>query len=229
MPDHHNCGSNTCAAEREHQSQLSGNAPAKKDSRPSEQSLQLQLKLKRATDIGLCLSAVLIGAPVFALIALAIKLDSKGPVIFKQRRVGIDGQFFEIYKFRTMRVGTPNVPTDQMLKLPSPITRVGHVLRRTSLDELPQLFNVLKGEMSLVGPRPALYNQEELTTKRLAVGVLKFPPGITGWAQVNGRDELADDVKVEADRWYCDNWSYWLDWQIIAKTFNAVASKRGAF
>lgn len=191
--------------------------------------MKLKLKMKRATDIALCLGAAFVGAPILALVALAIKLDSPGPVIFKQRRVGVDGQFFEIYKFRTMKVGTPNVPTDQMLKLPNPVTRVGHVLRRTSLDELPQLFNVLKGEMSLVGPRPALYNQEELTAKRLACGVLKFPPGITGWAQVNGRDELADDVKVEADRWYCDNWSYMLDWRIIAKTFDAVLSKRGAF
>lgn len=191
--------------------------------------MKLQLKLKRATDIALCVGAGIVGAPIFALVALAIKIDSPGPIIFKQRRVGVDGQIFEIYKFRTMKVGTPNVPTEQMLKLPNPVTRVGHVLRRTSLDELPQLFNVLKGEMSLVGPRPALYNQEELTAKRLACGVLKFPPGITGWAQVNGRDELADDVKVEADRWYCDNWSYWLDWRIIARTFDAVLSKRGAF
>ncbi len=128
-----------------------------------------------------------------------------------------------------MRFGTPDVPTDQMLKLPSPITRVGAVLRKTSLDELPQLFNVLKGEMSLVGPRPALYNQTALTAMRLESGVLRFFPGITGWAQVNGRDELPDSEKVAADTWYCDNWSYWLDWQIIFSTFSAVLSKRGAY
>jgi O-antigen biosynthesis protein WbqP len=101
-------------------------------------------------------------------------------------------------------------------------------LRQYSLDELPQLVNVLMGQMSLVGPRPALYNQTELTAKRQAAGVLNFPPGITGWAQVNGRDELPDDVKVEADKWYCDHWTYWLDWRILFCTFGAVLSKRGA-
>ncbi len=127
-----------------------------------------------------------------------------------------------------MHTGTPDLPTDQMLLLPSPITRVGKILRQYSLDELPQLVNVLMGQMSLVGPRPALYNQTELTAKRQAAGVLNFPPGITGWAQVNGRDELPDDVKVEADKWYCDHWTYWLDWRILFSTFGAVLSKRGA-
>lgn len=168
-------------------------------------------------------------SPALVFIALAIKLDSPGPIIFKQKRVGLDGEFFEIYKFRTMRFGTPDLPTDQMLKMPSPITKVGAILRKTSLDELPQLFNVLLGQMSIVGPRPALYNQTELTKLREANGVLKFPPGITGWAQVNGRDELPDDTKVELDRWYCDNWNYFLDWRIIFSTFSAVLSKRGAF
>jgi O-antigen biosynthesis protein WbqP len=127
-----------------------------------------------------------------------------------------------------MYLGTPNLATDQMQKLASPITRVGHWLRKTSLDELPQLVNVACGNMSLVGPRPALYNQTELTAKRQSQGVLKFPPGITGWAQINGRDELSDDLKVEADKWYCQNWTYWLDWQIIFSTFKAVLSNRGA-
>jgi O-antigen biosynthesis protein WbqP len=185
--------------------------------------------LKRLTDLTMSATALLGFSPFLALIAAAIKLDSNGPIIFKQKRVGLDGRLFEIYKFRTMRYGTPDLPTDQMLKLPSPITRVGAFLRKTSLDELPQLLNVLKGEMSLVGPRPALYNQTELTAMREAVGVLEFLPGITGWAQINGRDELADTVKVEADKWYCDHWNYWLDWQIIFSTFSAVLSKRGAF
>jgi O-antigen biosynthesis protein WbqP len=168
-------------------------------------------------------------SPALLAIAIAIKLDSNGPIVFKQKRVGLDGHLFEIYKFRTMFFGTPDLPTDQMLKLPSPITKVGNLLRKTSLDELPQLLNVLKGEMSLVGPRPALYNQTELTSMRKQAGVLTFLPGITGWAQVNGRDELPDDVKVEADKWYCEHWNYWLDWQIIFSTFGAVVSKRGAF
>lgn len=187
------------------------------------------LFFKRLTDIVISGGSLLVLLPGFAVIAVAIKVDSKGPVIFKQKRVGIDGTFFEIYKFRTMRTGTPDLPTDQMLKLPSPITPVGNLLRKTSFDELPQLFNVLKGEMSLVGPRPALYNQTALTEMRQKAGVLRFLPGITGWAQVNGRDELPDDVKVAADKWYCDHWSYSLDWQIIFSTFGAVLSKRGAY
>ena len=184
---------------------------------------------KRLTDI-LISSLALVGlSPVLGAVALAIKLDSPGPVIFKQKRVGLNGEFFEIYKFRTMRSGTPDLPTDQMMKLPSPITSVGAFLRKTSLDELPQLVNVLIGQMSLVGPRPALYNQEELTRLRLENGVLKYPPGITGWAQINGRDELPDQTKVELDKWYCENWNYLLDWRIIFSTFGAVVSKRGAF
>jgi len=184
---------------------------------------------KRLTDIALSSASVITLSLPLLVVAVAIKWDSNGPVIFRQKRVGLDGEFFEIYKFRTMFFGTPDLPTDQMVKLPSTVTKVGAFLRRTSLDELPQLFNVIKGEMSLVGPRPALYNQTELTAKRQAAGVLRFLPGITGWAQINGRDELLDDVKVAADKWYCDNWSYWLDWQIIFSTFGAVLSKRGAY
>lgn len=184
--------------------------------------------MKRLTDIALAGSALLCLAPVLAVVAVAIKRDSEGPVIFEQKRFGVNGTFFNIYKFRTMRLGTPNLPTDQMLKLPSPITPVGNFLRKTSLDELPQLLNVLKGEMSLVGPRPALYNQIELTQKRQEVGVLRFLPGITGWAQVNGRDELPDDQKVKMDQWYCDNWNYWLDWKIVFYTVRTVITRRGA-
>ena len=184
---------------------------------------------KRLTDIFVSMSALLGLSPVLLVVSAAIKADSNGPVIFKQQRVGLNGELFEIYKFRTMSVGAPNLPTDEMLKLPSQITRVGAFLRQTSLDELPQLVNVLKGQMSLVGPRPALYNQTNLTAMRQEAGVLRFLPGITGWAQVNGRDELPDDIKVEADKWYCDNWSYSLDWRIIFSTFGAVLSKRGAY
>ncbi len=168
---------------------------------------------KRLTDIFVSTVVLVPVSPILLIAAAAIKLDSSGPIIFKQRRIGLNGQIFEIYKFRTMASGTPDLATDQMLKMPSPITRVGHMLRKTSIDELPQLFNVLSGQMSLVGPRPALYNQTELTDKRQSCGVLKFPPGITGWAQVNGRDDLPDDKKVELDKWYCDNWNYWLDWE----------------
>ena len=187
------------------------------------------LFFKRLTDVALSALASILLSPGLLVIAVLIKLDSAGPALFRQRRFGTNGEFFEIYKFRTMYTGTPDLPTDEMLKRPSPITKIGKFLRKTSLDELPQLLNVLKGEMSIVGPRPALHNQIELNEKRQARGVLRFPPGITGWAQINGRDELADDVKVEADSWYCDNWSYWLDWKIIIATIRAVIDRRGAF
>ncbi|MBX9722220.1 MAG: sugar transferase [Candidatus Obscuribacterales bacterium] len=191
-------------------------------------ALLFQLQLKRLTDLLISLVTLMVFGPWMLIIALAIKLDSSGPVIFQQRRVGTNGRFFNIYKFRTMRTGTPDLPTDQMLKMPSPITAVGKILRQTSLDELPQIFNVIKNDMSIVGPRPALYNQTQLTEMRQSAGVLRFPPGITGWAQVNGRDELPDDVKVKMDKWYCDNWNYFLDWKIIYMTVQTVISRRGA-
>lgn len=188
---------------------------------------KIGLTCKRVTDVLLSATALAALSPILVAVAAFIKIDSPGPIIFKQKRFGRDGKFFEIYKFRTMRSGTPDIPTDQMLRMPSPVTGVGKVLRSTSLDELPQLINVLKGEMSIVGPRPALHNQTELNAMRQEAGVLRFPPGITGWAQVNGRDELADDAKVSYDKWYCDNWNYWLDWRIIADTFRAVLTRRG--
>jgi O-antigen biosynthesis protein WbqP len=185
------------------------------------------LGLKRSADVLMSLGAIIALSPVLLICAAMIKLDSHGPIIFTQKRAGVDGELFDIYKFRTMLTGTPDLPTDQMLKLPSRVTKFGEFLRRTSLDELPQLFNVLYGQMSLVGPRPALYNQAELIRKRKEAGVLRFYPGITGWAQVNGRDELPDDDKVQADKWYCDNWTPALDIRIICMTFGAIASKRG--
>lgn len=200
----------------------------KEESCTSSMQMELQLRLKRLTDLIFSVAAGLILSPWMLLIAAAIKLDSSGPVIFQQRRVGKNGSLFSIYKFRTMHCGTPDLPTDQMLKLPSPVTRVGKILRSTSLDELPQIFNVVKNDMSIVGPRPALYNQTKLTEMRQSAGVLRFAPGITGWAQVNGRDELPDDVKVEMDKWYCANWNYFLDWKIIFMTFQAVLTRRGA-
>ncbi len=183
---------------------------------------------KKLTDFVVSLCLLLFLSPLIAVLALLICLDSPGPAFYRQRRIGREGKLFEIYKFRTMHVGTPDLPTDKMQSLPSPITRLGSFLRQTSLDELPQLVNVLKGDMSLVGPRPALYNQTELTAKRQIVGVLEFPPGITGWAQINGRDELPDNTKVELDKWYVDHWHYFLDWQIIFATFKAVLDRRGA-
>lgn len=196
---------------------------------PLKSANYLQRLAKRLTDMTVSAAALLLLSPILLFTALLIKLDSSGPALFRQKRVGLNGKYFEILKFRTMFYGTPDIPTDQMLKLPSPITKVGRFLRSTSLDELPQLINVLLGDMSIVGPRPALYNQTELTAKREAHGVLRFPPGITGWAQINGRDELPDDTKVQFDTWYCNNWHYFLDWKIIFLTLKAVASRRGAF
>ena len=186
------------------------------------------LLFKRFTDFIVSLVILLALFPLMLLIAVIVCLDSPGSAIYRQKRVGKHGKFFQIYKFRTMRMGTPDLPTSEMQLLPSPVTKFGMLLRQTSLDELPQLFNIIKGDMSVVGPRPALYNQEELTIERLQVGVLEFLPGITGWAQVNGRDELSDSVKVKLDKWYVDHWHYFLDWQIIFATFKAVFSRRGA-
>lgn len=190
----------------------------------------IQLGAKRLTDLVLSTVAGLVLSPLLLLTVVAIVLDSPGSPIFKQKRIGKDGCEFSMYKFRTMYVGTPNLATELMLKMDkSPITRVGRTLRKLSIDELPQLFNVLGGDMSLVGPRPALYNQYELTEMRLQAGALTMLPGITGWAQVNGRDELSDDVKVQMDAWYCRQWHYFLDWKIIAATVKEVLLKRGAF
>jgi O-antigen biosynthesis protein WbqP len=184
--------------------------------------------LKRLTDVIISFIVLLFLSPILIALALLICLDSPGSAIFRQKRIGQNGKFFEIYKFRTMQVGTPDLPTSEMQNLSSTITRLGRILRQTSLDELPQLVNVLKGEMSLVGPRPALYNQLELTAKRQAAGVLDFPPGITGWAQINGRDDLPDNIKIQFDKWYVDHWHYFLDWEIIFATVKAVMSRRGA-
>jgi len=189
----------------------------------------LALLAKRVTDIVLSLAALVMLSPLFIIISLIIRLDSKGPIIFKQSRIGLHGRLFDIFKFRTMQQNAPQLATDLMLKLDkSPITKAGSFLRKTSLDELPQLVNVLCGDMSIVGPRPALFNQNDLTAMRKSAGILRMPPGITGWAQINGRDDLTDAQKVEYDRWYCDNWCYKLDWQIILATIRAVISKQGA-
>lgn len=188
------------------------------------------MTLKRLTDVVLSSALLILTAPIMVTIAVAIKLDTLGPVLYKQKRIGRYGKHFTILKFRTMFVGTPELATDAMVpQLKSAVTRAGAWLRKTSLDELPQLLNVFAGQMSIVGPRPALYNQTDLTAARSELGILRFPPGITGWAQVNGRDDLPDSVKIKHDKWYCDNWSYGLDWKIIAMTVKAVFSRRGAF
>jgi O-antigen biosynthesis protein WbqP len=168
--------------------------------------------MKRTLDIIAAILLIVLLVPLFLIIIIMIKLTSSGPVLFYQRRIGLNRKEFDIIKFRTMRIDTPaNVPTHMFENPDTFITPVGKVLRKTSLDELPQLFNILKGDMSLVGPRPALYNQEDLIELREQFGVHSMRPGLTGWAQVNGRDELEISAKVEYDRYYVDNWSICLD------------------
>ena len=156
--------------------------------------------MKRFMDLALSLSCLILFAPLFLAIIVVIKIDSRGPIFFKQKRVGKDKEYFEILKFRTMRVDAPKDSPTHLLGDPERwITRAGRVLRRTSLDELPQLFNILKGDMSIVGPRPALWNQHDLIAERDKYGANDVLPGLTGWAQVHGRDELPIEVKAKLD------------------------------
>jgi O-antigen biosynthesis protein WbqP len=149
-------------------------------------------------------------------IAIIIKLTSKGPVLFKQKRIGQNKKFFYVMKFRTMRIDTPkDVPTHQLKKPDQYITPIGRFLRKTSLDEVPQLFNILKGEMSIIGPRPALWNQDDLIAERDKYGVNKLRPGVSGWAQINGRDTLTIQEKAKLDGDYVKKQSFWFDIYII--------------
>lgn len=183
--------------------------------------------LKRIFDFLMSLIAIIILSPVILIVALAVKFTSPGPMLFKQRRIGKDNVEFEIYKFRTMRIDTPNVPTHLLENPEQWITPVGKFLRKTSLDELPQLFNILKGEMSIVGPRPALYNQIDLRDMRTAVGIHKLIPGLTGWAQINGRDEIPLSLKVSLDKEYLDRKSFLFDIKIILMTVLSVIKSEG--
>lgn len=184
--------------------------------------------MKRFFDIIMSLIGCIISLPLLLVLVLLIKLTSKGPILFRQRRIGLNRREFNILKFRTMYTDTPsNVPTHLLENPEAFITPIGKILRKTSLDELPQLFNILKGDMSLVGPRPALYNQEDLIALREQGSVHRMRPGLTGWAQVNGRDELAIPVKVEYDKYYVEHWSLWLDIKILFLTAVSVISHRG--
>ena len=184
-------------------------------------------QVKRLFDFLMSLIATIILSPVILIVALAVKFTSPGPMLFKQRRIGKDNVEFEIYKFRTMRIDTPNVPTHLLENPEQWITPVGKFLRKTSLDELPQLFNILKGEMSIVGPRPALYNQLDLKEMRMEVGVHKLVPGLTGWAQINGRDEIPLSLKVNLDKEYLDRMSFLFDIKIIFMTVLSVLKRDG--
>ena len=183
--------------------------------------------MKRCADFLLALILLVLFSLLWLCIALAIKITSAGPVLYWSDRVGRNNHLFRMPKFRTMRVGTPAVAT-HLLKEPDQfLTPIGKLLRRTSIDELPQLISVLCGEMSLVGPRPALFNQEDLIALRTAGGVHQLTPGVTGWAQVNGRDELPIPEKVKLDEWYLKNRNFWLDLKILGMTVFKVIRKEG--
>ena len=172
--------------------------------------------------------ALIFLAPIFLVLSIWIKLDSKGPVLFRQRRIGQFKNEFILLKFRTMQDDTPkDVPTHLMKQASSYITKSGRFLRRTSLDELPQLINVIRGEMSLIGPRPALYNQDDLIALREAYGVHAMKPGITGHAQVRGRDELAIPEKAKLDQYYVEHASWGLDLKLIVQTVLVVFRSKG--
>ena len=166
-------------------------------------------------------------SPIFVLVGLLIFIQDGFPVFFKQKRVGVNYSFFYIYKFRTMKKDTPNVATHLLTNPEQYLLRIGALLRKLSLDELPNLINIIKGEMAFVGPRPALYNQDDLMALRVAAGVDKLIPGITGWAQVNGRDELSLEQKVALEKEYLAKKSLFIDFQILIKTFTNVLFSKG--
>ncbi|WP_424684915.1 sugar transferase [Enterococcus sp.] len=184
--------------------------------------------LKRGIDFILSLVGIIVLSPLFLILCLAIKLDSKGPIIFKQKRVGKDKKHFSIYKFRTMRIDTPKEMPTHLLENPDHfITKTGKFLRKTSLDELPQLFNILKGNMAVIGPRPALWNQDDLIAERDKYKANDIRPGLTGLAQISGRDELEIECKAKLDGDYTDNLSLMMDLKCFFGTFGAVFKRAG--
>ena len=186
------------------------------------------LKIKRAMDVILAFSALIILSPVFLILAFAIKIDSKVPVLFKQKLVGIHKSHFYILKFRTMRIDTPkDIPTHLLENPDQWITRVGKFLRKTSLDELPQVWNIFVGQMSFIGPRPALWNQYDLIVERDKYGANDIRPGLTGWAQINGRDELPIDIKAKLDGEYVEKLSFKMDVKCFFKTIVSVLKHDG--
>lgn len=184
--------------------------------------------IKRIIDLILSVIIFLILLPVFIIIIFAIKIDSKGPVFFKQKRVGKGKSYFEILKFRTMYIDTPKDMPTHLLENPEAfITKVGKFLRKTSLDELPQLINIIKGDMSFIGPRPALWNQYDLIEERDKYHANDIRPGMSGWAQINGRDELEISVKAKLDGYYCEHLSFLFDVRCFFGTFISVLRQEG--
>jgi O-antigen biosynthesis protein WbqP len=173
------------------------------------------------------LSLLILLSPIFLLVSLAILIEDGFPVFFTQKRVGINYSFFNIYKFRSMKKNTPNVATHLLTNPDQYLLKIGKFIRKTSLDELPNLINIIKGEMVFVGPRPALFNQDDLMELRVATGVSKLKPGITGWAQINGRDEISIQEKGRLEQEYMNRMSILFDIEIIFKTFTSVLRSKG--
>ena len=184
--------------------------------------------IKRMIDFILSLCGLIILSPIFIILCIWIKLDSKGPILFKQKRVGIHKTYFNIYKFRTMLIDTPkDMPTHMLSNPDQYITKAGKFLRKTSLDELPQIINILKGEMAIIGPRPALWNQYDLIEERDRYQANDVRPGLTGWAQINGRDELEIDVKAKLDGDYIRQISFSFDLKCFFGTISSVLKHDG--
>ena len=183
-------------------------------------------KIKRIIDLFLSIIGFVVLSPFFLILAIAIKLDSRGPILFKQKRIGIHKSYFDIFKFRTMRIDTPkDVPTHLLESPEQYITRIGRFLRKTSLDELPQIFNIIFGDMSIIGPRPALWNQYDLIEERDKYRANDVRPGLTGWAQINGRDELLYDIKAKFDGEYIERMSFFFDMKCFFFTIYKVVKK----
>lgn len=184
--------------------------------------------LKRIIDFILSLIGLIVLSPVFIILCIWIKLDSQGPIFFKQKRVGKNKEYFNILKFRTMYIDTPkDMPTHMLSNPEQYITKAGKFLRKTSLDELPQIINILKGEMAVIGPRPALWNQEDLIEERDKYQANDIRPGLTGWAQINGRDELEIDVKANLDGYYVKHISFLFDMKCFFGTITSVLKHEG--
>lgn len=188
----------------------------------------MYIAVKKIIDRILALLGMIVLSPLFLVLVAAIRLDSKGPVLFRQKRVGIHKTHFHILKFRTMRIDTPKDRPTHLLENPEQyITRTGRFLRRSSLDELPQIINILKGDMAIVGPRPALWNQFDLIAERDKYGANDVLPGLTGWAQVNGRDELPIEVKARLDGEYVKKMGLAMDLKCLFRTVVSVARQEG--
>ena len=182
---------------------------------------------KRALDFSLSLIGFIVLLPVFAVIAIAMKITDPGPVFFTQKRVGIHKTYFNLYKFRSMKVDTPDIPTHLLENPEQYISGIGRFLRKTSLDELPQLLNIISGKMSIIGPRPALWNQDDLIAERDKYGANDVLPGLTGWAQINGRDELEIPVKAKLDGEYVEKLSFLFDCKCFFGTIVSVLKSDG--